>query len=81
METRKSQQRLTEEFKAEAVRQVTVRGVSGRRSGCQAWVCGHSLNACIKRYSATPSQGEPAGQPVRRYQPPEGGAAPGDRGV
>ena len=52
METKKSQQRFTEEFKTEAVRQVTERGHSVAEVAARLDVSSHSLYAWIKRLKA-----------------------------
>lgn len=50
METRKVQQRFTEEFKVEAVKQVTERGYPVAEVSERLGVSSHSLYAWIKRY-------------------------------
>ena len=55
METQKSQQRFTEEFKTEAVRQVTERGHPVGEVTARLGVRNHSLYAWIKRYGVLPS--------------------------
>jgi transposase len=56
METKKAQQRFTEEFKIEAVKQVTERGHPVAEVAVRLGVSAHSLYTWIKRYSV------PAGQ-------------------
>ena len=56
METKKSQQRFTEEFKAEAIRQVTDRGHPVAEVAARLGVSSHSLYAWIKRYGVPPMQ-------------------------
>jgi len=56
METKKSQQRLTEKFKTEAVRQVMERGHPVAEVASRLGVNSHSLYARIKRYGVPPAQ-------------------------
>lgn len=56
METKKSQQRFTGEFKAEAVRQVTERGHPVAEVAARLGVSSHSQYAWIKRYGVPPAQ-------------------------
>lgn len=51
METKKSQQRFTEEFKVEAVKQVTEKGFAVAEVAVRLGVSAHSLYSWIKRYS------------------------------
>ena len=60
METKKAQQRFTEEFKIEAVKQVTDRGHPVAEVAVRLGVSAHSLYTWIKRY------GVPAVQRVER---------------
>jgi transposase len=59
-ETKKVQQRFTDEFKIEAVRQVTERGHAVAEVAVRLGVSARSLYAWIKRYSV------PAGQRAER---------------
>ena len=56
METKKLPQRFTEEFKTEAVRQVTERGHPVAEVAARLGVSSHSLYAWIKRYGVPPAQ-------------------------
>ena len=56
METKKSKQRFTEEFKTEAVRQVAERGHPVAEVAARLGVSSHSLYAWIKRYGVPPTQ-------------------------
>lgn len=51
IETKKSQQRFTEEFKVEAVKQVTEKGFAVAEVAVRLGVSAHSLYSWIKRYS------------------------------
>lgn len=51
METKKSQQRFTEEFEVEAVNQVTEKGFAVADVAVRLGVSAHSLYSWIKRYS------------------------------
>lgn len=56
METKKAQQRFTEEFKIEAVKQVTERGHPVAEVAVRLGVSAHSLYTWIKRYSVPAEQ-------------------------
>ena len=56
METKKAQQRFTEEFKIEAVKQVTDRGHPVAEVAVRLGVSAHSLYTWIKRYSVPAEQ-------------------------
>ena len=56
METKKSQQRFTEEFKIEAVKQVTERGHPVAEVSVRLGVSAYSLYTWIKRYSVPAEQ-------------------------
>ena len=56
METKKARVRYTEEFKVEAVRQVTERGYSTADVAARLGVSTHSLYEWIKRYSVPAEQ-------------------------
>lgn len=51
METKKSRQRFTEEFKVEAVKQVTDKGFAVAEVALRLGVSAHSLYSWVKRYS------------------------------
>lgn len=51
-----SSKRYTEEFKTEAVKQVTERGHPVAEVAARIGVSGHSLYQWVKRYSATPAE-------------------------
>ena len=53
METKQSQQRFTEEFKVEAVKQVTEEGFAVAEVAVRLGVSAHSLYSWIKRYSVS----------------------------
>jgi len=56
METKKAQQRFTEEFKIEAVKQVTDRGHPVAEVAVRLGVSAHSLYTWIKRYGVPAEQ-------------------------
>jgi transposase len=56
MEEKKSGRRFTEEFKVEAVRQVTERGHPVAEVAARLGVSTYSLYGWIKRYSVSPAQ-------------------------
>ena len=55
IETKKSQQRFTDEFKVEAVKQVTEKGFAVAEVAVHLGVSAHSLYSWIKRYTNQPS--------------------------
>lgn len=55
-----SAKRYTEEFKIEAVKQVTERGHSVAEVASRLGVSGHSLYQWVKQYSAPPAEREAA---------------------
>lgn len=61
---------FTEEFKLDAIRQITERGHSVADVSQRLGVSGHSLYAWIKRYAASPGVTQKADQPseIRRLK-------------
>lgn len=61
---------FTEEFKLDAIRQITERGHSVADVSQRLGVSGHSLYAWIKRYAAAPGMTQKADQPseIRRLK-------------